>query len=291
MKSPFFPSPVKFDYECGGSTPLVERVFEPKSRVDADATDIAVAMSEATAPVEDVPPSSLDDDDNDKSGKQERQFAAANFVNDGDVGNGASFDYGIVLESPPRRASPLRAGRLREFIDRTLSSDNDQLGPRRVSTSPPEGFRNDLFHNGNSPEDVIDLVDDDDDDNDEAENLPAASSTVKENISNCSRSNVRNAKTSSVIGRKFKSPYPVTIQNRTTASSSYGKRRPASASSALLAGFARQERMGTASSSSRMSGTKRKSKLNFFPTNAADGNSHSMKKSIWSERWGFGAQL
>ncbi|KAL3822578.1 hypothetical protein ACHAXA_007689 [Cyclostephanos tholiformis] len=284
MKSPFFSSPVKFDYNCEGSSPLVD-VFEPKSRIDADTTDFAVATSEAFAPLKDVPLGSLDDDDNGESEKRTRQSV----VNNGTIGNGASFDYGIILESPPRKASPVRDGILCKFIDRALSSDNEQLEPRRVSTSPPEVFRSDVFHNGNSPEDGIDLADDDDDD--EAESFPAASSTVKENISNCGRLNVQNGTMSSVISRKFKSPYPVTIPNRMTTSSSHGKTRPTTSSSALLAGFARQEKMRPASYSSRISGTKRKSKPNFFPTNSANVGSESLKKSMWSERWGFGASV
>jgi hypothetical protein len=282
MKSPFFASPVKFDYG-GSATPLAERPSGRKCRVDANATDIAVLTCEAYAPLEDVLLGSIEDDDNENGAKQAGRFSASNFANDGTVWNDASFDYGIVLESPPRATSPVRAGKLREFIDRTLSSDSsDQPGPRRVSTSPPKGNRDGPFRSDNCPEDVIDLVDDQDDDNDDkAENLPAASSAIKENIANCGRLNVRNAKTSSVIGRKFKSPYPATI----------GKGRPTTSSSALLAGFARQERMGLASSSSRIGGNKRKSRPDFFPTNAASGNGQSMKKSIWSERWGFGAQV
>lgn len=292
MKSPFFSSPtVKFDYN--GSTPLVERVFEPRSRIDADATDIVATTSEAFGPVEDGPLDVPEDDDNGKSEKQPKQSPATDVRDDVTIRNDASFDYGIVLESPRRKASPARAGILREFIDRTLSYDNDQQGPRRVSTSPPEDLRRGLFHGGNGPRDVIDLVDDE-----EAESFPAASSSIDENHPNFGRRNIfgrDTAKPSSVFRRKFKSPYPATAQKRTAASSSRNanKARPTTSSSALLAGFARQKKTSPASSSSSSSsgissGTKRKSRPNFFPmTNGGGGL--SPKKSKWSERWGFGA--
>jgi exonuclease-1 len=293
MKSPFFSSPtVKFDYN--GSTPLVERVFEPRNRIDADATDIVATTSEAFGPVEDGPLEVPEDDDNGKSEKQPKQSPATDVRDDVTIRNDSSFDYGIVLESPRRKASPARAGILREFIDRTLSYDNDQQGPRRVSTSPPEDLRRGLSHGGNGPRDVIDLVDDE-----EAEGFPAASSSIDENHPNVGLRNIfgrDNAKPSSVFGRKFKSPYPATAQKRTAASSSRNanKARPTTSSSALLAGFARQKKTSPASSSfssANSSGTKRKSRPNFFPmTNETNGGGgRSPKKSKWSERWGFGA--
>ncbi|KAL3774695.1 hypothetical protein ACHAW5_003767 [Stephanodiscus triporus] len=286
MKSPFFPSPVTFDY--GGTTPLVERKSVAKSRDDADAADTVVAASEAFKPFESAPHGSLDDDDNVKSGNQPKKFATNDVLDNGT--SDALFDYGIVLESPRRRTSPTRAGMLREYIDRTFPSDNDRPGPRRVSTSPPEGSRSDLFHSGNSPGDVIDLVDDE-----EAESLPVASSTVKENVPNCGRRNVKNATSSSVIRRKFKSPYLATTPKQMAASSSLGinKARPTTSSSALLAGFARQKETCPASSSSGSgSVTKRKSKPNFFPTKTMDNSSQGrLKKAKWSDRWGFAAPV
>ena len=293
MKSPFFSSPtVKFDYN--GSTPLVERVFEPRSRIDADATDIVATTSEAFGPVEDGPLEVPEDDDNGKSEKQPKQSPATDVRDNVTIRNDSSFDYGIVLESPRRKASPARAGILREFIDRTLSYDNDQQGPRRVSTSPPEDLRRGLFHGGNGPGDVIDLVDDE-----EAESFPAASLSIDENHPNFGRRSIfgrDTAKPSSVFGRKFKSPYPATAQKRTAASSSRNanKARPTTSSSALLAGFARQKKTSPASSSfssATGSGIKRKSRPNFFPmTNETNGGGgRSPKKSKWSERWGFGA--
>ena len=105
MKLPFFLSPmVKFDYN--GSTLLVERKFKPRSCIDANATDIVATTSKAFGSVEDGPLEVPKDDDNGKSEKQPKQSPATNIQDNVAIWNDALFDYGIVLESPWRKASP-----------------------------------------------------------------------------------------------------------------------------------------------------------------------------------------
>jgi len=275
MKSPFFSSPAPTNFDYGGFTPLVERDIAVKS--DDSNSKTREKVSTRSRRSDECLTAAL---------IQQQQLFHQYTDNDKTVTrkNDTLFDYGIIMESPrrsPRRkASPNSSGVLRSYIDQTLNSDKP--GPRRVSKSPPEGMRKDLFEDGkSSPEDVIDLIDDD-------ESIPNASSPVKENYPNCEKrddkvaKNVTTSSSSTVTNlQKFRIPYPSAKQKQLTASSysthnsSTNKTRATISSSALLAGFARQKEICPASSS-RSSGTKSK----FFPikSTANTNNTKNLKK-------------
>jgi exonuclease-1 len=283
MKSPFFSSPAPTNFDYGGFTPLVERDIAIKN-VPGQSFDNDDSSSKTREKVSTL---SRRSDDCLTAALSQQQQLLLQYTNANDKAvtrkNDTSFDYGIIMESPrrsPRRKhSPNSSGVLRSYIDQTLNStDVDKQGPRRVSKSPPEGLRKDLFHEGSSPEDVIDLIDDDD------ASIPNVSSPVKENYPNCEQQRndkvgsmnvATSSSSSSVTMQKFKIPYPKATKKRLTASShtshnnADNKTRATISSSALLAGFARQKEICPAS---RSSGTKSK----FFPIKSM-ANSNSTK--------------
>lgn len=131
-----------------------------------------------------------------------------------DIDANISFGVGLLPEPP----------RMNNFY-----SPDIQPGPRRISTSPPERIQGELLR-GNCLEDVIEILDDDDDDESPAAAAPLFKTHQLYRIS-------------SVNKQPFKSPYTGTSTNKrsSTATSSQSMKKSRLSSSALLAGFARQQ--------------------------------------------------
>mmetsp|Transcript_26107 Transcript_26107/g.54479 ORF Transcript_26107/g.54479 Transcript_26107/m.54479 type:complete len:1090 (-) Transcript_26107:173-3442(-) len=295
--SPMF-LPVNFDY--GGYTPPPHRNGSSESKTSPSkpkhCTDDAKRMSSNAAAagnaLSSIPTIELidvddDDDENEKHCDDNSVMdgnESENLMNeptatgsedheDCATGNDDAFDYGVIVEeSPPRKVS--QRGFLSKYIRQTTRSDNDHIGPRRVSTSPTERMKinNEVMQRGCSLEDIIDLSDDHDEPCEEDILLAASSSTsrVRENPQNSNQSSIKSAPKiwkSSVNKQQFKSPYPTNhkAQKTTTKTKNFSSssqkntnnKALRTSSSALLAGFARQE----SSSAGSKSGTKRKSRF------------------------------
>ena len=252
MKSPLgILSPVKFDY--GGFTPPKNDISGGKSRLKS-CVDSNTSANEATCDTLSEEIDLLDSDDENE--KQMRRQPATDsdeskentpvkenaFLYDDD---GESVE-GIVEETPPIKVPA--AGFLSDFIHQTKSCDGSQ--PRRVSTSPPAKFKSNgspIHGDGCSPADsiieLIDLVDD-------YEPEPVA---VNENLPNFNQPKKPVSKIRSSLKRPFKNPCKKTN------------------SSAILAGFERQEKLAKTSSGSS-NGSKKKSSR-FFPTKTKPNSS------------------
>jgi 5'-3' exonuclease len=234
IKSPFF-SPVQFDY--GLYTP------KDQSGIKTKTNDVM----EATRPVDDVPRElHLGNNDDGGDREQPKPFAATTDVPDVTYDSNISFDFGFQTEPT----------RMNNFY-----SPEVQPGPRRVSSSPPERMNCELMR-GYRTEDVIEIFDDDDDDDD----VVGSSAVVPRSESrhfHPSTKSVYNATKSTVNKQQFKSPYLGATTNKriSTASASYGSKKPRPSSSALLAGFARQTNSNVL-----------RQKQTFYPTMAKASN-------------------
>ena len=183
----------------------------------------------------------------------EIQHAYAGVTNDN-----IEFDYGIIPETPPRETTSEEtapSGLLSDYIQRTKSYDHDRGRLPRVSTSPPKRLSDDGESRLREDSDMVGGRDRTAMTanasnkrprwNERGSHLPGSSQT----------SLVRSLpkrKESSVNKRPFKSPYPT-------------KARITTSSSALLAGFARQEKLCGATSSFKWSNkSEKKRKSSFF---------------------------
>ena len=128
--------------------------------------------------------------------------------------NDNTFDYEIIVESPPVKSAANEAHFSKYFGIRRES-------PRRVSTSPP--FKPSAYK-GNSPDDAIDLSDEPD----------SPTKEVTRQTPSCSQTS--NLSKPSVNKRPFKSPYPLNQQKSDAV-----RKRPRQVSAgAMLAGFSIQ---------------------------------------------------
>ena len=148
----------------------------------------------------------------------------------------SKFDYEIIPESPPLKSSSKGKAVASKYFQQLKSAHGL---PQRISTSPPEHFRemarNDKMAGGSSPHDAIELLEDG-----EAEVVSA----TKENYPNCKQPKNLVPKTSSVNKRPFISPYFNSNKNNQSGTGLRKKLRT-TASSAILAGFARQKEIET----------------------------------------------
>jgi len=294
--SPMF-SPVKFDY--GGYTPppwgssssearkSLSKPNSPVNNMDRTRSQAATTGNALTFRSVDLLHNDDEDAENEKQrddesvmtgGKSEKRLNKPTATSS--ISHDDAFDYGtIVEESPPKKASTPR-GFVSSFIRQTKSTDDDdvQPEPRRVSTSPLERSRVDdeQAQRGYSLEDVIDLSHDNEESNEEYTGVAASSSKStgnNENHPNCSSQEafIKYAPKlwkSSVNKQHFKSPYPKSrkgmTEMKTKASLRSINKTSRTSSSALLAGFARQE----SAAAQNRSSAKRKSR--FFPPSSVD---------------------
>ncbi|KAL7522022.1 hypothetical protein ACHAWX_006717 [Stephanocyclus meneghinianus] len=139
--------------------------------------------------------------------------------------NGGTFEYEIVMESPPIIPD-------QSILEAHYPKYFQEGSPRRVSSSP--------LYGGSSPDDAIDLSDEP-----ESESPEKSSSKILFDSKVATR-------LSSVNKRPFKSPYPNSGNKQQNKFETMGRKKPRLASSgALLAGFAIQRDRDSKSTASK----------------------------------------
>ena len=167
-----------------------------------------------------------------------KQGQAISAENNGTPTKGNEFDYEIIPETPPIQSSVRRPAISSKYF---YKSKNRHDSFQRTSTSPLSqniSSRSNAMLGGSSPEDAIEVKDEY-----EAE-MP------NENNRNCNQLISVAPKKSSVNKRPFISPYPNSDKNQ--GGTSQRKKMCPSASSAILAGFARQKKMESSDAGSSL---------------------------------------
>lgn len=271
MTSPFFTTE-KFDY--GGYTPPPGSSGKKKKKQPKSSNATADQTGNVAAPQRDTGDNvciDLFEDDNKDGKKQPNHHQPTKTPKSSAIDDDGGFDYGCIVEETPP-VLPAADGILSKYIQETKTE-----GPRRVSTSP-ERMKN---NSGNSQEEAIELDDDDGSDTDDDDATAMNQPTRNENHPNFNQPMNKPAP-KSVNKHPVKSTHPATSQTSTAtaSSSSRGKKKRPTSSSALLAGFVRQEKLMSASSST--SGGFKKRKKSFYPSASTKGTTktnQSQKKS------------